>query len=298
MFNTLYDILSEHGIQIAPQEHRHAREGWINFDCPFCGKGTGKFHMGFNEKRKNFTCWRCGGHKMFATLKALFEESDGKTKYYMKCLLGDRVLPKHKEEKTRKLILPKRIGDLQQPHIRYIRSRGFNYLDLIRLWDIKGIGFSPSQPQMSWRIFIPIIVGGRMVSWTSRATKPRMKRYKTAMASESLQDVRSLLYGQDHVVNEIVVCEGIFDAWRIGPGATATLTTSYTQAQVNLISQVPVRVICFDNEPRAQMQAHKLCNDLAAFPGETYNVQLTYKDTGEIRSWKEAKRIRQRFLRR
>jgi len=55
-----------------------------------------------------------------------------------------------------------------------------------------------------------------------------------------------------------------------------------TKAQVGKMSKYPVRVVCFDNTKDAQHQAQILCDDLMAFPGDTFRVKLeTGKDVAE-----------------
>jgi len=47
--------------------------------------------------------------------------------------------------------------------------------------------------------------------------------------------------------------------------------------------EIPRRIVCYDNEPEAQKQAQKLCNELGGFGGETINVVLNSKDPGEAK---------------
>ena len=75
--------------------------------------------------------------------------------------------------------------------------------------------------------------------------------------------------------------EGPFDVWKIGPGAVALMGVFYTQNQLLQIAKYPMRYICLDSEPAAQIVANKLCNDLMAFPGQTKNIILdSGKDPG------------------
>src|SRR5690554_3641457 len=69
-------LLSELGVRYVRQgEHHHARLGWIQCDCPFCGPHSDKFHLGYNLARGYFTCWRCGPHRQAETLAALADLS-------------------------------------------------------------------------------------------------------------------------------------------------------------------------------------------------------------------------------
>jgi len=92
------------------------------------------------------------------------------------------------------------------------------------------------------------------------------------------------------------VCEGAFDAWRIGPGAVATLGVGYSEAQVGRILRFPIRAICFDSEPQAQKRARKLRDELTGFKGETYVIELeSAKDASEA-SEVEILQIRKEIL--
>lgn len=288
----LAKILSQYNIDSAPEGHHHSRVGWIQIDCPFCGKDSKKWHLGYNKEDNYFNCWQCGYHSLVSVLMELTGLS------FKKCmrLFGDLELTTTiKKEKVRgKLILPKGIAKLQTVHIRYLRQRGFDYKEIQKLWKIQGIGLAK---QLAWRIFIPIIYRGKIVSWTTRSLSLTGKavRYVSAGLEEESIPHKSLLYGEDYAGHSIIINEGPLDAWAIGPGAVATLGTGYTQAQINRMVNYPVRVVCFDSERESQKRARKLCDDLSVFPGETFNIVLDKKDAGET-SKKDIRKIRKRFL--
>jgi DNA primase len=123
-------------------------------------------------------------------------------------------------------------------------------------------------------------------------------RYVSAKPAEEAMPIKSTLYGWDYVRHAAIVVEGPTDAWRIGPGAVATLGTSYSKAQVLLLTNLPVRVVCFDRDNEAQRRAKRLCCELAVFPGRTVNVclesHLAASDPGGLRE--EVNELRQRFL--
>jgi DNA primase len=106
---------------------------------------------------------------------------------------------------------------------------------------------------------------------------------------------KSLLYGEDLARKTIIINEGPTDAWAIGPGAVATLGTSYSLSQVSKMVEFEKRIVCFDNEPAAQARARKLCADLSAFPGSTENCILDADDAASA-SRKELKLLRQTYL--
>lgn len=287
------EILSQLNIPYKTEGHHHCRPGWVNIDCPFCGKDSHKWHMGYSLEGNYLTCWRCGFHTLIETLIEITGESPTKCKRILKDIETIKIKTK-KEKPKGKLILPTSNGRLQPIHKQYLKSRGFNPNKLKKIWGICGIGIAA---KLSWRIFIPIFYHGKMVSWTTRSISHSNKitRYISAGIKEESMPHKSLLYGEDYTTNIIIITEGPFDVWRIGPGAVATLGTGYSNDQILRMTSYPKRVICFDNEREAQKRAKKLCDDLSVFPGKTYNIQLNAKDAASA-SDKEIKQLRESFL--
>jgi len=255
-------------------EHHHATEGFVQIDCPFCSKDSHKFRLGISLSGSFSTCWVCGYHPIIETLMEITGYSSAECKRILKDINYKEV--KRKRPKGN-LVIPKGVRDLQGPHKRYLRSRGFNWRELKDMWKIQGIGIAS---RLSWRIFIPIIHHGEMISWTTRSISDSNKipRYINASLEEESMSHKSLLYGEDYAYQKIIVTEGPFDVWRIGPGAVATLGIGYSLEQILRIAEYSKRIICFDNEKTAQERAKRLCNELSVFPGETLNIQLDAKD--------------------
>lgn len=289
---TFAEALRELGVECAT-DGRYCRPGWVQFRCPFCVLSStsdpNKLYAGFNSAAGYVNCWRCGPHSAVQTVVEL----SGKTWGEVRSLLGDLDLDrKISTPKRGKLKLPKGVGELLHAHREYLRGRKYDVSELEQLWGIRGIGIAS---HLSWRIFIPIMLQGEVVSFTTRSLLATGTRYISAGPSEESVDHRDLLYGEDYCGNAVVVHEGPFDVWRTGPGSVATLGTSYSKAQVRRIARYPRRVVCFDNEPDAQRRARKLCSLVEVFPGETYNVVLKGKDASAS-SRKEIRKLRRRFL--
>lgn len=270
------DLLERHHIPFRQAgEHHHAHQGWIQLDCPICAPNSGKFHLGYNLSGGYFNCWIGGRHPTYDILQKLFGQTTNIRELVQSI---QRFQFKSLPKPSGRLQEPLGIGKLGLSHKRYLERRGFDPDALEQQWEVQGIGISS---RLQWRLYIPVHLHDRVVSWTTRAiTDETDARYVSAKPHEESMPLKSLLYGEDAVRNAIIVCEGPTDVWRIGPGAVATFGTSYTQAQVERISKYPVRAICFDNEPKAQEQARQLADDLSVFPGETYNVVLDSKDAG------------------
>jgi hypothetical protein len=274
-------------------EGNHCRPGWINIDCPWCGRDTQKYHLGYSLEGHYLSCWRCGPHSAIDTV----QEYTGLPFHKVKKLLSDITLPRlEKREKAKgKLKIPKGVKSMKRIHRQYLRSRGFNDYRLEELWQLQGIGMAA---ELSWRIFIPIIYHGKTVSWTTRSISMSKKimRYMSASLKEESMPHKSLLYGADLARKTIIINEGPTDAWAIGPGAVATLGTSYSMAQVSKMLEFEKRIVCFDTEPAAQARARKLCADLSSFPGITENCVLDAEDAASATK-RELKLLRRTYLR-
>jgi hypothetical protein len=284
----LEDFLTEQKVDFKRVgEHHHARNGWIQLNCPNCGSGN--YHLGINKHYLYANCWKCGRQDLIDVLYEL----TGTSRITLRRLI-ERDIPVRSPEKPKgKLILPPGVGDLLGMHKEYLRGRGFSIRYLKKFWQVKGIG--PTFGLLTWRVFIPFYHKGEIVSWTTRAIHERNKpRYVSASVTQESVSHKEVLYGEDYCRHTIIVHEGPFDAWRTGPGAVATCGTSYTELQVARMLRYPTRVVCFDNESRAQQRAEVLCNTLKSFSGQTYNVQLDSKDAASA-SDKEIARLR-KFL--
>jgi hypothetical protein len=274
-------------------EHHHAHHGWVQVDCPWCGRNSGKFHLGIALGNYRCSCWRCGAHRLIDVLTEL-TGADHKTCRAVINGLEVRFADVWPKPRTGTLQLPKGVGHLLPIHEQYLRNRGFDPVELAERWHLQGIG-GTGEP-CSWSIFIPIEFHGSVVSWTTRKINEKAhRRYYTAQPEQEHVAANGLLFGEDLCRHGAIVTEGPFDAMRIGPGATATMGTHVSQAQVNRISRYSRRIICFDAEPEAQKRAKQLCNALCVFPGLTHNVVLDSKDAADADS-RELRQLRELLI--
>lgn len=299
------ELLREYDWPISPEGHHHNTQGWLQFDCPFCGKGTKSYHMGFNHRGAYCNCWRCGPHSLYDVVREISDLPH----FNLGEILGKIDKEKIKiEEKQGKLKLPPKRVPLLEIHKSYLRKRGLDPDKMVKLWKLEGFGLCANN--FSWRLFIPIYFQGEIVSWTTRsvntihnewktfdnrAIKSGNSRYRTAPAEHEKISHKKILFGEDYARHSIIVCEGPFDVFKLGPGAVATCGIAFTQAQVERISLYPRRTICFDREVEAQKRARSLCESLSVFPGETNNLELSLKDPGDLRQ-PDVETIRGRFL--
>lgn len=291
MKKTFPELLRELGIETRT-EGAHTRAGWIQMDCPFCGTGARKYHLGYSAVGRYANCWKCGWHSELETLKAL----TGWRTTQARNALEELKRPESLNEVTprpREIEVPPGVGPLLKNHRDYLRARRFDPDTVSRLWGVRGIGLAA---RLRWRLFLPIYSGGALVSWTTRATGDEARpRYISCPDAKEVIPHKRILYGADLARDSIVLVEGPTDAWRIGPGAVATFGTSLTAAQIVAASQYPRRVICFDNERTAQSVARRIEAALSTLPGETIRIEIDAKDPGELND-NEVTRIRRLFL--
>lgn len=287
---TARDLLSRYQVPTKDHgEHHHVSAGWTGFDCPYCSAGSGRFRAALSPTGRAANCWTCGPLPLLKTLRELTGEGLDE----LRRLLGSvREVSGPQVLRRREVLLPPGLGDLLPCHRLYLRRRGFDPDKLARVWGLQGIGLAS---RLAWRLFVPIHLGGRLVSYTTRSLADDGIRYVTAETDDEVLPARTLLYGGDYARNAAVVVEGPSDAWRVGPGAVATLGVAYTHAQLARLARLPVRVICFDADPAGQARARKLCDALSALPGRTVNVVLDAKDPGSA-SAREVRRLREEFL--
>lgn len=274
----LTDFLEKYGVEWSKTD-KHSRAGWTQcVPCPRCSNE--RFHLGIKDDLTRAACYTCGGWSVPLLLRQLTNAPYDE----IRKLLGNRAyLPREAETASKGVYTP---PTLLQPLAAvpavaaYLTQRGFDleYLELV--WGVRATGPFSNHP---FRVFLPIYLGRRAVSWTARAACGQTPRYRNAMPSEKSMDEKSLLYGGQHVKDSVIVCEGPFDAINVGKGAVATLGINVTTAQVNRLADYYKRVIVFDNEPNAQRRARALADQLSIYPGETFIVNIDAKDPAEAK---------------
>lgn len=282
------DILNTYNIPYRkPGQHHHARPGWLQLDCPFCGSNERKFHLGYNIQYGYLNCWRCGFHPAVQTIQQL-TNLPAKECYQLLKQVTRQTPPKlHKT--IGKLKMPKHNKKLAKPHKQYLKYRGFSPKQIKKLWDVRSISIAK---ELQWRLLIPIRFTDEIVSWTTRSIADNVnKKYITAPTAKEKHHHKDLLYGEEYARHAIIITEGVMDVWNIGPGGVATFGLNFSQPQFLKMLAYPNRFICFDNEKEAQRTAKQLSNELALYPGKTYNIKLDSKDPGEAPK-KEIKKLR------
>lgn len=271
----ILEVLDELGIDHVDSGHHHCRSGWSQIDCFQCSPDSKRYRMGVNLSKNYTVCWACGHVPIF---KALVESSGLPWHTVKKAMegLSSLALPDAPDLRG-KLKVPEGLGPLRKPHKNYLKKRGFNPDELEQLWQLKA---TPDYGSFAWRIFIPITLRGRTVSWTTRSLSDEHSgRYRSADPASEILNHKDLLYGEDFVGSVCIVVEGPSDCWSIGSGSVCLFGTGFRRSQLKRIAEFPKRYICFDNEPAAQLKAKQL-KSLLPNNGETHNILLDAKDPG------------------
>lgn len=252
---------------------KNVAPGNVNIRCPFCDDHSN--HGGFSIDRGAYSCWRCkGGAPSIALARAANIPVETASSYIARYTTGKAPETSRntaKKASATSLKLPG--GTHCYPcHRRYLESRNFDPCELefrhgirytlIERWGKKDI-------DVGYRIVIPVYdLEGRAVAWQARAINDEVQqpRYLFPDVEECLMHYKHTLYGAETCTarDSIVVCEGIFDQWRLGPGAVATFGTSLTREQVNLLSRWRRVFFLFDPEDTAQAHGRDYARDLAA----------------------------------
>lgn len=270
------------GLKFLSEGDEHCTQGWIQFQCPYCGDS--QFHLGWNLDRGYFNCWACGGRPLWQTLSLLSGMTVQKVRETAKPFAG-RGKNREVFAKTalsRVFSLPEGSVPLLPKHKRYLERRSMDPDLIERTWEIKGTNHLSARP---WRIVIPIFLGHRIVSYILRTLKDdEDQRYYRCPKDQEIYPSKSLLYGQ-HLLsgNRAVIVEGPFDAWRLGPGAVAIMGLGYTSDQIELLSKMDQVFILFDSDRPGKIRAKKIAKMLCSIT----EVEILTLDEGDPASMKQ-----------
>lgn len=267
-------------------------KGRIGLPCPSKGMSDTEFHAAWNPANGSIYSWVLGAIPVKEYLAWAVPDVS-----YTKLLKEystefDYVERIHIRENA--TTLEYNFPELGKVARRYLERRGFNVEELITKYKFRDGGFVGD---WAYRVIIPIIdTDGRIVSWQGRAYAGQDLRYKTLSIEKSLVDPKKMLFNLNNCNRDYVVCvEGPFDALKFGDNCCATLGTSVTEAQVQLLTEYKKVFIIFDSEEAAQKRARKLADRVSALGVKEVSVidledpeskdlgALSYQRVAEIR---------------
>ncbi|MGN1166082.1 MAG: hypothetical protein ACI4S2_06650 [Lachnospiraceae bacterium] len=296
-----------YGIPYVTSGHKHARQGWVNIECPFCSGNAG-YHLGYNIAKDFWTCWRCGWHSEFEVLNALVGDRSEIAKI-------KRLYHTNKGRyEARRAVIIKNVRNCSYPKEyeltikarRYLEERGYDPDKIINDW---GISYGGSFGEMAYRIIIPIFYDGKVISYTGRdITGLQQNKYMTAPESVQTFNPKHMLYGIDNAAERtVLVVEGPLDVWRFGYGAVGTFGIKYTREQVLLLAKRFQNIkVLYDADRKgqgrdrtaSQRQAIQLVDTLANLGKKVTRCSLTdigVKDPGDLNPLKAKKFMEELF---
>jgi DNA primase len=126
-----------------------------------------------------------------------------------------------------------------------------------------GIGYCRTG-KYAWRVVIPIMFFGTLISFVARAISDRQPKVLTPPGSRTGTVLFNLdrLWGRE----DVVLVEGIFDALAMPDRAVAVLGSRLSAAQMRLLTEAGVRRItfCFDPDPSGQKAVANIAEQLVA----------------------------------
>jgi len=277
-------------------EGKGVARGWVGISCPFCSGNPG-YHLGYCIDQSNkysgaYTCWRCGGKNTKKVIAKITNSTESEAWKIMQRYSSDSVTKTKEIRKTKKAVkclLPVGLVPIKGKLYIYLKKRKFEVKELISTWDIRGTG--PVGPYKH-RIIAPIYFKKQLVSFQGRdITGKSDMKYKACPKDLEVRDHKNCLYGYDLArKSSVVVCEGITDVWRLGPGSVATFGIKFTDEQVRLLSKFKKVFILFDTDSEAVTQAELLGKLLSAVGVDVEIIYLDNGDPGELLN-EEAKQL-------
>lgn len=257
---------------------KNVSPGWTNIQCPMCDDHSN--HGGFSPEGR-YSCWRCGSHPIKEVVFELIHIDWWRIRDdYVTSEIRD--LPNKRTEirsGTKPFSLPAH-GPLRGHHLDYLSSRGFDGEKLERDFQIRA---TSHLGPYKFRILIPILWGGKIVSYQGRDWTGKSElRYKTCPIEEEIIHHKHVLYCPTMPQDSIVVVEGVTDVWRLGPGSAATFGTGFTREQILVLSSFKRVFLLYDGEPAATDRAHQMIYQLSALGCDTELILLDGGDPAEM----------------
>ena len=277
----IVNIYKQYGVFIASESDRHYRDGWVNTPCPYCTGNPGN-HLGYNLQDNYFKCWRCGFHPTIKVLMRLLNLSYEEVKEIVYRNKGIKGFYHNKHIRITKKAFktPSNLQPISEvPYCqKYLEKRGFDPLFLENRYSIKATGPISELDKIDYRfrIFIPIFYDNEEVSWQTRdCTGKHNIKYLSCPKNRELVHHKDTLY-QNPLTDIIVLCEGVFDVWKVemaGYPATCTFGIGYKVSQLLLLAiNYQKIIIFFDSEPQAQEQALDMQKRLLLGGREAINI--------------------------
>jgi len=264
---------------------------WIAInDCPYCG-GTG-YHFAINRESRIGSCFQCGqSANPVNYLKAVLNADFRTVKDLIKQYSTGEVSVINYRDNGKYCILPSNLHHVFGNGMKYLKNRGFDETD-VEEYNLQQTGkdsyitTSDHRSDFRYRIFIPIYMNRRLVSYSGRDwTRDRDPKYQHPVLEACIISAAGSIFNYDSVEphGQAIIVEGMTDAMKLGTGAMSLQGVTYTKEQLRFIQdkQLSKAFILFDEGARDK--AEKLANALNDFITEVKVVTLLkHSDVGEM----------------
>lgn len=233
--------------------------------CPFHKENTPSFSI--NEVSQQFYCFGCGAKgDVFSFVERTQGLSFSEALDYLGSLSGLHKATKTGQETdkafdaaVRSLLVKKKTTQelqlaLKPPPLTLPQGTvplGDPRVADINLYALKR-GFSPKllnqlnlggcfEGRCFGRLILPVYRNGSLVFWQAREALARDRpKYLNPRKEETLCSPSDVLFNADEASrhDNIVICEGIFSAMRVGKNAVATLGNKISQTQLDILEQI------------------------------------------------------------
>lgn len=292
----IFDLYNDYHINHKTEGHKHCRPGWVNTSCPFCTGNPG-YHLGYSLEDNYFRCWRCGWHSKPDTIAALLGISKTAAIEIIKEYGGrSRKLPNAKPNLQKKPFkFPSQTGPLEDRHMKYLKDRGFDPIELIHTWGLFGTGPVSKLDKIHYknRILIPIYWNNKVVSFQTRSITSKTEiKYKACPKDREIIHHKHIIYKHPAYDGTTGICvEGVADVWKLGIEAFATFGVEYKNEQLLLMAKLYRNIaVIFDNDPAGIKNSKKLVADLHMLGVEAFRVDVK-TDPGSMTK-KEVKKLK------
>lgn len=241
-------------------------KGAFSVRCPFHNDHSNHLNLFKDGMAK---CFHCGFHNVKEYIREIEKCSwNDVDKILIQFPLDIDVqfgIIEEKEEHKGRFKLPNEFSTkFPDAHKKYLEKRGFDWFFLKNRYKLLS---SHNFGDFAFRIIIPIIMGGKVVSFTSRDVSGKSKlKYKNNPDRLSAVPRNEWLMGIDEIKTDTaVIVEGPFDYMRFGDGAVALLTANFTTAQLNKLRKKGVKkvFIGFDPDDAGKNMGEKLEQSLS-----------------------------------
>jgi len=259
-------ILNNLGIKYTPGPTKNVSVGIIGVSCPFCGDSSN--HLGIFPSG-GWSCWKC---KRTGNLYQLLNKLKGISLKDYRLLVGlsdnftviDESKLQHKIQHILKrsqikvnpisLVIPVppeaqfiTINSKWPSLLKWLDKRKFTLADC-QNWE----AMYADGGEYNHRIIFPIQdESGNYVGFQSRdVTGLTNLKYK----GPSEFKIHNQLYGLDKAGKQVIIVEGVLDAWRVGENAVASFNKSMSMKQREILyNNVEEIIIAWDGDAYVEM---------------------------------------------